>query len=157
MCFAPEAQIDALRNHRLLFRAARAEIAGLTFLQHIERVPAPVNAVAPNQSVPNFHDLHKLHLIAIRSRARIFPGDHAAIGEESRSEAIDFKPVREPHVRLCNDWIEHVPHLADPFANAILARLVETRCVAPLRVPRALRLTQKGRAFFVRLGAEVPF
>jgi DNA-binding transcriptional ArsR family regulator len=74
-----------------------------------------------------------------------------------RSEAIDFKPVREPHLRLCNDWTERVPHLAGPFPNAILARLVETRCVAPLQVPRALRLTQKGRAFFARLGAEVPF
>jgi len=74
-----------------------------------------------------------------------------------RSEAIDFKPVREPHLRLCNDWTERVPHLAGPFANAILARLVETRCVAPLPIPRALRLTQNGRAFFARLGAEVPF
>jgi DNA-binding transcriptional ArsR family regulator len=74
-----------------------------------------------------------------------------------RSEEIDFKPVREPHLRLCNDWTERVPHLAGPFANAILERLVETRCVAPLSIPRALRLTQKGRAFFARLGAQVPF
>jgi DNA-binding transcriptional ArsR family regulator len=74
-----------------------------------------------------------------------------------RSESIDFKPVREPHLRLCNDWTERVPHLAGPFANAILARLVETRCVAPLPIPRALRLTQNGRAFFARLRAEVPF
>jgi DNA-binding transcriptional ArsR family regulator len=74
-----------------------------------------------------------------------------------RSEAIDFKPVHEPHLRLCNDWTERVPHLAGPFANAILERLVEARCVAPLPIPRALRLTQKGRAFFARLGAEIPF
>jgi DNA-binding transcriptional ArsR family regulator len=74
-----------------------------------------------------------------------------------RSEQIDFRPAREPHLRLCNDWTERVPHLAGSFPNAILARLVETRCVAPLPIPRALRLTQKGRAFFVRLGAEVPF
>jgi hypothetical protein len=50
-----------------------------------------------------------------------------------------------------------VSHLAGPFPNATLARLVETRCVTPLSIPRALRLTQKGRAFFARLGAEVPF
>jgi hypothetical protein len=74
-----------------------------------------------------------------------------------RSEQIGFKPVREPHLRLCNDWTERVPHFAGRFPNAILERLVETRCVAPLSIPRALRLTQKGRAFFARLGAEVPF
>jgi DNA-binding transcriptional ArsR family regulator len=74
-----------------------------------------------------------------------------------RSEKIDFKPARQPDVRLCNDWTERVPHLAGRFANAILERLVETRCVAPLPIPRALRLSQKGRAFFARLGAEVPF
>lgn len=74
-----------------------------------------------------------------------------------RSEEIDFKPVREPHLRLCNDWTERVPHFAGPLPNAILERLVETRCVAPLAIPRAVRLTQKGRAFFARLGAEVPF
>jgi DNA-binding transcriptional ArsR family regulator len=74
-----------------------------------------------------------------------------------RSEQVDFKPVREPHVRLCNDWTERVPHLAGPFANAILERLVETRCVARSQIPRALRLTQKGRAFFARLGTEIPY
>jgi DNA-binding transcriptional ArsR family regulator len=74
-----------------------------------------------------------------------------------RSEQIDFRPTRAPHVRLCNDWTERVPHLAGPFPNAILERLIETRCVASLRIPRALRLTEKGRAFFARLGAEVPF
>jgi DNA-binding transcriptional ArsR family regulator len=74
-----------------------------------------------------------------------------------RSEQIEFRPAREPHLRLCNDWTERVPHLAGPFPNAILERLVETRCVAPLHLPRALRLTQKGRAFFARLGADVPF
>lgn len=74
-----------------------------------------------------------------------------------RSEAIDFKPARAPHLRLCNDWTERVAHLAGPFPNAILTRLVETRCVEPGDIPRALRLTRKGRAFFDRLGARVPF
>jgi DNA-binding transcriptional ArsR family regulator len=74
-----------------------------------------------------------------------------------RTEQIDFRPARQPHLRLCNDWTERVPHFAGPFPNAILERLVETRCVAPLSIPRALRLTQKGRAFFARLGAEIPF
>jgi DNA-binding transcriptional ArsR family regulator len=74
-----------------------------------------------------------------------------------RAEKIDFTPARAPQVRLCNDWTERVPHLAGPFPNAILERLIETRCVASLRIPRALRLTEKGRAFFARLGARVPF
>ncbi|MBR0870646.1 helix-turn-helix transcriptional regulator [Bradyrhizobium tropiciagri] len=74
-----------------------------------------------------------------------------------RAEAIDFDAARQPHCRLCNDWTERVPHLAGPFANAVLARLLATRCVAPHRIPRALRITDKGRAFFDRLGVQVPF
>ena len=50
-----------------------------------------------------------------------------------------------------------VPHFAGPFPSAILDRLVESRCVVRSPVPRALRLTQKGRAFFARLGAEIPY
>lgn len=42
------------------------------------------------------------------------------------TEAIDFKPGCDPHMRLCNDWTERVPHLAGPFANAIPKRLIET-------------------------------
>ncbi len=75
----------------------------------------------------------------------------------SRAEGIGFEPARAPHLRLCNDWTERVPHLAGPFPNAILAHLSKTRCVAPRDVPRALRLTPRGRAFFQRLGADLPF
>jgi DNA-binding transcriptional ArsR family regulator len=74
-----------------------------------------------------------------------------------RSEKIDFTPLASPHARLCNDWTERVPHLSGPLPNAILKRLTDTRCVAPRSVPRALRLTGKGRAFFGRLGVLVPF
>jgi DNA-binding transcriptional ArsR family regulator len=73
-----------------------------------------------------------------------------------RSESIDFNPSRSPHCRLCNDWTERVPHLAGSLPNAILKRLSETRCVEPRDVPRALRLTPKGRAFFDRLGVKGP-
>jgi DNA-binding transcriptional ArsR family regulator len=73
------------------------------------------------------------------------------------SENIEFTPARAPHFRLCNDWTERVPHLAGAFPNAVMRRLVETKCVAPRQIPRALRLTGKGRAFFERLGAPVPF
>jgi DNA-binding transcriptional ArsR family regulator len=74
-----------------------------------------------------------------------------------RIERIDFHPSRLPHCRLCNDWTERVPHLSGAFPNAVLKRLTETRCVEPGAIPRALRLTRKGRAFFERLGLAVPF
>jgi len=74
-----------------------------------------------------------------------------------RAERIDFHRSRPPHCRLCNDWTERVPHLSGAFPNAVLKRLTETRCVEPGAVPRALRLTRKGRAFFDRLGLTVPF
>src|SRR5579871_4601997 len=67
-----------------------------------------------------------------------------------RAEDIDFTPSRSPHLRLCNDWTERVPHFSGALPNAILQRLSETRCVEPGKVPRALRLTRKGRAFFDR-------
>jgi DNA-binding transcriptional ArsR family regulator len=74
-----------------------------------------------------------------------------------RAEQIDFAPSRAPHFRLCNDWTERVPHFSGAFPNAILTRLTETRGLEPGNIPRALRLTRKGRAFFARLGVDVPF
>jgi DNA-binding transcriptional ArsR family regulator len=73
------------------------------------------------------------------------------------SENIGFDPARTPHLRLCNDWTERVPHLAGPFPNAVLKHLLDSRCLVRTRQPRALRLTGKGRAFFDRLGVKVPF
>jgi DNA-binding transcriptional ArsR family regulator len=73
------------------------------------------------------------------------------------AERIEFRPGGSAHFRLCNDWTERVPHLSGPFPNAVLKRLMDTRCVAPRPIPRALRLTGKGRAFFDRLGVKVPF
>jgi DNA-binding transcriptional ArsR family regulator len=69
-----------------------------------------------------------------------------------RTEEIDFTCSRSPHLRL-----ERVPHLSGAFPNAILKRLTEARCVEPGKIPRALNLTRKGRAFFDRLGAAIPF
>ena len=77
--------------------------------------------------------------------------------EWCRVEEIDFAPSRSPHFRLCNDWTERVPHFSGAFPNAILQRLTETRGLEPGKIPRALRLTRKGRAFFDRLGVEIPF
>ena len=69
-----------------------------------------------------------------------------------RSEQIISKPTRGPMVRLCIDWTERVPHLAGTFPNAILDRLLQGKFVRASQIPRALRVTSKGRAFFDRLG-----
>jgi hypothetical protein len=39
----------------------------------------------------------------------------------------------------------------------VLKHLVDSRCLVRSRLPQALRLTAKGRAFFDRLGVKVPF
>ncbi|WP_407166423.1 ArsR/SmtB family transcription factor [Bradyrhizobium sp. ORS 111] len=97
----------------------------------------------------------------IRRRLVIVEGRSGQVTEQGlawcRAEEIDFDPARQPHLRLCNDWTERVPHLAGPFANAVLVRLLAARCVTPHRIPRALRITDRGRAFFDRLGVQVPF
>ena len=97
----------------------------------------------------------------VRRRLVLIDGRDGRVTEQGlawcRAEEIDFDPARQPHLRLCNDWTERVPHLAGPFANAVLARLVAMRGVAPHRIPRALRITDRGRAFFDRLGVQVPF
>jgi len=85
-------------------------------------------------------------------------GDVTAAGLAwCRSEGMDFDPARRPHLRLCNDWTERVPHLSGPFPSAVLKHLIDRRCLVRSRLPRALRLTAKGRAFFDRLGVKVPF
>ena len=93
-------------------------------------------------------------LIAVEGRAGHVTDEGLAW---CRSEAIDFDPRRSPHVCLCNDWTERVPHFSGAFASAVLKRLVDTKCLAPRQMPRALRVTEKGRAFFDRLGVDVPF
>lgn len=97
----------------------------------------------------------------VRRELIVFGGREGSLTEQgiawSRAEAIQVVPARDPQMRLCNDWTERVPHLAGPFANAILKRLLETGSLRPHRIPRALRLTPKGRAFFDRLGAPLPF
>ncbi|WP_024511078.1 metalloregulator ArsR/SmtB family transcription factor [Bradyrhizobium sp. ARR65] len=73
------------------------------------------------------------------------------------AEDIDFTPAHAPHVRLCNDWTQRVPHLSGPLPNAVLRHLLESRCLVRRRLPRALQLTRTGRAFFNRLGVDIPF
>lgn len=97
----------------------------------------------------------------VRRRFVVVGGREGHVTEKGlawcRAEEIDFATSRSPHFRLCNDWTERVPHFSGAFPNAILTRLTEMRCVEPGRILRALKLTRKGRAFFDRLGAEIPF
>ncbi len=59
-------------------------------------------------------------------------------------------------VRLCAvDWSERRPHLAGPLGRALAAALVDGRCLVPVRASRALRLTDRGRAWLrERLGVH---
>jgi DNA-binding transcriptional ArsR family regulator len=102
-----------------------------------------------------------LHDALVRRKFVSVSGRTGQVTDSGRSwcesENIDFNAARSPHCRLCNDWTERLPHLSGPFPNAILKRLIETRCLAPRQMPRALRITPKGRAFFDRLGVRVPF
>lgn len=154
------------------YRIADDEVAGLIenlvnvaartdHPEHARGVPTPLRQartcychLAGQLGVALRDGLVGKELIALRGR-------EASITDQGlawcRAEAIDFKPGRDPHMRLCNDWTERVPHPAGPFANAILKRLIGTHALVPHSVPRALRLTPKGRAFFERLGVSIPF
>jgi len=153
------------------YRIADDEVAGLienlvnvaarTDLTGTRGVPTPLRQsrtcychLAGQLGVALRDGLVDKQLIALRGREACITDQGLAW---CHAEAIDFKPGRDPQMRLCNDWTERVPHLAGPFANAILKRLIGTHALAPHRVPRALRLTPKGRAFFERLGASIPF
>jgi DNA-binding transcriptional ArsR family regulator len=165
--------LSVLRQGRFrYYRIADDDVAGLienlvnlaAKADHAEcarRVPTPLRQarscychLAGQLGVTLFEGLLGRELIALRGRNGLLT-DRGL--EWCRAEAIDFRPGRDPSMRLCNDWTERRPHLAGPLANAILKRLLEARALAPHSVPRALRLTPKGRAFFARLGTPVPF
>jgi hypothetical protein len=74
-----------------------------------------------------------------------------------RSEQIGFEPKSAPSVRLCMDWTERSPHLAEPFPNAVLRWLMERKFLRAGDTPRALELTPAGRSFFQRLGVRADF
>jgi DNA-binding transcriptional ArsR family regulator len=92
----------------------------------------------------------------IKRKYVVIDGPTGAVTSEGlawcRSEQINLKPARRPMVRLCIDWTERVPHLAGTFPNAILDRMIQAKFVRASRIPRALLVTSKGRAFFDRLG-----
>src|ERR1700739_2583303 len=71
----------------------------MAVVQHIQGVPAPVDAVTPDQAVLDLHDLDEIHLVAIGRDARIFPGHDAAIGEKSLLEALALRRVGLEHAR----------------------------------------------------------
>ena len=74
-----------------------------------------------------------------------------------RSESIDFNPSRSPRVPP----LQRLDRAGSPFLRSVPQRhskaAFRNRCVEPRDIPRALRLTRMGRAFFDRLGVKVPF
>src|SRR2546421_463739 len=55
-------------------------------LQNAEPEPAPIHAMALNQTViVQVHRLDKIHLVALRSRPGIFPDDSFSISQVSRA------------------------------------------------------------------------
>src|SRR5665213_130672 len=169
---AREAIVSALADGRAMPAGELAAVAGISpqsasahLLKRVERRRAmPCEALRQSRTcychlagqlgVSLGDALIRRRLIAVSDRA----GYVTAAGLVwCQFEKIAFKPARGPHVRLCNDWNERAPHLAGAFPNAVMKRLVEARCLEARNIPRAMRLTGKGRAFFERLGARIPF
>jgi DNA-binding transcriptional ArsR family regulator len=138
----------------LAVKTERADRVGRCVPEPLRRSRTCYCHLAGQLGVTLLDALLRRKLIALRGREGVVTARGQAW---SRTEAIDFAPGRDSAIRLCNDWTERVPHLAGPFANAILKRLVESGGLRPHQIPRALRLTPKGRSFFERLGATVPF
>ena len=67
--------------------------SGLAPVEHVQRIPAPVDPVAMDQSALDFHHFHELHLVVPWRRARIFPHDHAAIAEETGPESLGLRRI----------------------------------------------------------------
>lgn len=137
--------------------AAKADISGrkrVLVCEELRRARTCYCHLAGKLGVSLCRALNRRGLVVVSGRS----GHVTAQGLRwCASEGIEFDPARSPHFRLCNDWTERVPHLSGAFPNAILKRLTETRCVASMSTPRALRLTPKGRAFFDRLDVQIPF
>src|ERR1700704_5283941 len=56
-------------------------------LKDLDTEPAPIDAVAVDQPILDLHHLDEIHLLAVRRRARIFPHQLLAIGEETAAIA----------------------------------------------------------------------
>jgi DNA-binding transcriptional ArsR family regulator len=67
-----------------------------------------------------------------------------------------LRRARRPLVRTCLDWSERRPHLAGAVGAALLERLLALGWLEAGPVPRALRLTTRGRAELERLGVAIP-
>jgi DNA-binding transcriptional ArsR family regulator len=72
-----------------------------------------------------------------------------------RENDIDLVPARDTAaIRLCLDWSERLPHLAGPFPTAVFHHLLARGHLVRRDHHRALRLTEKGRAFFNQFGID---
>src|SRR6185312_3489737 len=91
--------------------------------EHVQRKPAPIDAVAPDQTVLDLHDLDKVHLLAFRRGAWIFPGQHAAVAEEALLETLALRWVGLEH--LCDEVSQVL--LAPDDAVALLQQMLHQR------------------------------
>lgn len=90
-------------------------------------------------------------------RVRGTTGAVTAAGQQwCRRRGIAFAGSPDAAVRLCLDWTERKPHLAGPLGTALLDHLLRERCLVRRHGQRALRVTEKGRAFFASLGISAP-
>jgi len=77
-------------------------------------------------------------------------------GEEWLAKlGIDFEPMQQSKrhmARRCLDWTERRPHVGGALGAALLQHFLIEGWLARSRESRALRVTQKGRISFVKLG-----
>src|ERR1700744_6293031 len=102
--------------------------------QYVERIPAPVDAMAADQAVLDLHNFHQLHLLAIGCRARIFPGHDPPVGEEALLEALALRRGGLEHAR--DEFSQIVLALHD--ADILLEQMPDQRAFdrGVLRVER---------------------
>src|SRR5262245_30051145 len=81
--------------------AAATEFSLMPVAEHIESIPAPIDAMALDKAIPDLHDLDQVHLVAVWRRAWVFPGQYAAVGEKSLLEALPLRRVGLEH--FCNE------------------------------------------------------
>jgi DNA-binding transcriptional ArsR family regulator len=79
-----------------------------------------------------------------------------ARGEEWLNKlGVEIEPIQQSRrymARRCLDWTERRPHVGGALGAALLQHFLEEGWLGRCRESRALRVTQKGRISFVKLG-----
>src|SRR5262249_43288381 len=67
--------------------------------QHVQRIPAPIDAVALDMAVLDLHDLHEVHLLSVGGLPGVFPRQYAAVGEEALLESLALRRIGRENLR----------------------------------------------------------